>query len=544
MRWWSTRARLGLVALLCAVGLAAAGCGGDDSDSGSNSGQTGGGARPTQTNESATLRIATPMSVATLDPAASINSDQFPVLSMVAESLTRMEDDGSVAPALATDWTISDDGLTYTFRLREGVRFTNGEPFNAEAAKFNLDRLLSGRVVNGQPQTLLVIEEVNVLGEYELEIKLREPHGGLLAALTLPASGMLAPRSVTEAPNRYETVVKPIGTGPYMHADDVAVGRDIELVANPDYWGPKPYYGRQVYQIVPEASSRVALLRSGQVDIAMLPPMTDLEGLRNNPDLNVIAFDSSMMLQVFVNTISRSNPQLRDPEVRKALALAIDRETIIDRVLFGSGALPRGILAQSIDGACEVGDFGYDPEQARQILADKGAAGMKLRMIAPEGRYLQDYQVAQAVAGYLRDVGVDVELANPMQFADYITRLYVPPAQARFDLAFIGFSASFGYAGQALRHLATSSIPPNGFNSMYYSSRAFDDNFSAAVAEPDRDRRNELFCEAQKVVAEDTPSLILYQQRTPLVTRKDIEGIFGINTWYVTTYAYPADASN
>jgi ABC-type transport system substrate-binding protein len=456
---------------------------------------------------------------------------------MVNESLTKFDTNREVVPNLAESWKISDDGLTYTFTLRSGVKFTDGEPFDATAAKYTLDRLLSGKVFNGQPQLLVVVDKVQAPSPTELKITLKEPYGGLLAALTLPSAGMVAPKNTEEAPNTYKTIALPVGTGPYMYAD-AKVGSDMTLKANPDYWGQKPYYGQQIFNIVPEASSRVALIRSGQADVAQLPPMSNLKALEADPTMTVEKADTSMMLQVFINNSKSGNPLLQKPEVRQALSLAIDRKTIVDKVLFGAGTLPEGILQKDVFGACANGDYSYDPEKAKQLLASAGAQGMTLKMQSPQGRYLQDAQVGEAVAGYLRAVGVKVEAANPLPFADYIAKLYVEPEKQASDLSLIGLSASFGDASQALRYLTTASIPPNGFNSMYYSNPQFDALVKQGNTETDQDKRADLYCQAQKLVADDLPTLLLYSQNTPLVAKNSIKGIYDINTWFVTTYAY------
>lgn len=544
MRWMSNAPRLRYAAAvaLCGAGLVA-GCGGGSGDSGGGSATATADAdsAPTETNTSAKLTIATPISTGTLDPAAIAGSDQFPIASMVNESLTRMDENSEIVPQLATKWTISDDGLEYTFDIRENVTFSNGEPLTAEAVKWSLDRLLSGKVLNGQPQLLVVIDKIEVAGPLQVKITLKETYGGLLAALTLPASGILDPKSSETAPNTYETVALPIGTGPYKFAADAKAGSDLTLEANPDYWGDKPYYGTQVYQIVPEGSSRVALIRSGQADVAQLPPMSNLTALEADSSLAVLKENTSMMLQIYMNLSDSGNPLLDKPEVRRALNMAIDRQTIIDKVLFGAGTPPEGMIEQRIFGACKVGDFAYDAAQAKQMLADAGAAGMKLRMMGPQGRYLQDAQVGEAVAGYLRDAGVDVELANPLPFADYIAKLYVEPDKADFDLGMIGLSASFGDSSQALRHFTSSSIPPGGFNSMYYSNTEVDDLVKQGNSETDPAKRQELYCQAQNLIYEDLPTLLLYTQNTPLVTKAEVKGIYGINTWFVTTYAYASE---
>jgi peptide/nickel transport system substrate-binding protein len=485
---------------------------------------------------SGTLRIATPISVATVDPPAITTGDTFPLSTMVVESLTAFNRNGVLRPHLATSWKVSKGGTVYDFTLRRGVKFTNGETFDSRAVAYSIGRLLSPQTFNARPLTLSVIKSARTLGKYKVRLTLKEPFGALLAALSLPNAGILAPNSVTQAPNTYRTVTNPVGTGPYR-IGSWRSGDRVTFVANRNYWGPKPAYNEQIYMTVPDASSRVALLRSGQVDVIANPPTSQLDALRGDSSLKIVTAPTSYMLQLLMNTTSSSQPKLRDPRVRRALTYAIDRRTIINRVLFGSAAMPTSPLAPTVFGHCRAGDFSYNPGKARQMLAAAGASGMKVKMMAPNGRYLQDYQVGQAVAGYLRAVGLDVELMAPMDFPTYTSRLYVPPARADYDLALIGFGASYNDPSQALGLFDSALIPPDGFNASHYRSNKFDGHMAAAFRSSVPAVRRAAYCKAQQNLVQFAPSVWLYVQYSPLVSNRDVSGIYGVNLWYVTTYA-------
>jgi ABC-type transport system substrate-binding protein len=528
-----------------ALAVVAAGCGGGGAAGGS--GADGGGTKASngatlhsvaKTDMAATLRVAAPISTATWDPAASTNSDQFPLLSMVVESLTRYAADNKIVPGLATKWSTSADGKTWTFDLRPNVKFSDGEAFDGDAVKTSIERLVSPKTFNASPQLMSVIEKVDVISPLKVELKLSKPYAGLAAALSLPSAGIMAPKSITEGANSMKTVVKPVGTGPYTIVK-AEVGGDATFKANPTYWGPKPYYGTQIYQYVPEDSSRIAEVRAGQADIAELPPMSNLKGIEADPTLQVIKANTSMMLQVLLNTADSDQPLMKKTAVRKALSLAIDRKTIVDKILFGAGTVPTSVMSKVVPGYCAAGDFSYDPAKAKQMLKAAGATGMTVRLMGPQGRYLQDSQVTQAVAGYFRDAGVKVDLANPLPFADYITKLYVPSKEATFDAGVIGLSTSYGEPSHDLRYLMTSSLPPDGFNSAYYSNAKVDADMDKANESSDQGERDQLYCQVQKQVMADQPTIPLYSQNTPIVTKAGIDGIYAINTWFVTTYATP-----
>lgn len=494
---------------------------------------------PAAAQEGTTLTTVLPAGPTTIDPPATVTGDFFPMITMMAEALTTFDSTGALVPALATEWSSSADGLTWTFRLREGVTFHDGTPFNAEAVKFSLERLLSPDTTNTRPGTLGAIAAVNAVDDLTVDIVLSRPFAALPAALSLPNAAILSPASVTAAPNTMALVTEPVGTGPYM-LESFSSGDELALVRNDAYWGEAPYYERQVYLAVPEEGSRLALLRSGEADVISQPPVSELPALINDPSVAVTFTPTSYMIQMVINTASDSEPRLADPAVRRALNHAIDRQTIIDRILFGAGQMPQSPLAASVFGACPAGDFSYDPDLARQMLADAGASDLKVELIAPSGRYMQGPMVAQAVAGFLRDVGVEATMGNPTDWATYMSIIYVPKGEAEHDLGLLGFGASYNDPSQALSLFQGANIPPNGFNAAAYENAEVDRLMGEALAATDPAARADLYCQVQQILVEDAPSLWLYVQSSPIITSADVTGIDAVNLWFVTTYAHPA----
>lgn len=358
------------------------------------------------------LTTVLPSGPTTIDPPATLTGDFFPLITMMAESLTAFDPSGALVPALATEWSSSADGLHWTFKLREGVSFHDETPFDAEAVKFSLDRLLSPDTTNTRPGTLSAISEVRVIDDMTVELVLSRPFAALPAALSLPNAAILSPTSVTTAPNTMAHVTTPVGTGPYELAK-FSPNSELEFVRNDAYWGEKPYYERQLYLSVPEEGSRLALLRAGDADIIAQPPVSELPALLNDPERSVIFTPTSYMIQMIINTTSDHEPRLQDAAVRRALSYAIDRQTIIDRILFGAGKVPESPLAATVTGACPAGDFSYDPDKARQLLAEAGAEDLSVKIIAPSGRYLQGPLVAQAVAASCARSGSTPRSATP-----------------------------------------------------------------------------------------------------------------------------------
>lgn len=529
----SSRLLAGLTAVI-AVGTLA-GCATTDSGSGSGSGNAAGG--PTD----ATLTTIIGNDIDTLDPQAQGTTSVMQIVDMMVEELTSIDSTGTAQPELAESWETSEDGKTWTFKVKEGVKFSDGAEFNAEAVKFSLERLLSADTYKAAPNELAVIDSVEAPDATTVVITTKTPFPALAQALSLPIAGVISPDSVTAEGNTAEQVKVPVGTGPYVY-DDYAAGDHITMTRNDAYWGEAPSYKTQTYRFVTDASARLASLQSGDAQVIASPPASALAQLEASAEQNLELFDSSYSVQIGFNTQNKHNPKLDDPKVREALSWAIDRDTIIEKVLFGTGTKLSGPLPKSVAGNADVTMPGYDPEKAKQLLADAGATDLKLTMVSSDGRFLNDYKVAQAVAGYLRDVGVEVTLENPTDFATYLSSIVVPPKDATpSDLRLVGWGSIYLDASQALLQFRSDQVPPNGYNSTYFSDKAYDELVLKGNSTIDPDERNAAYAEAEEYLVSKAPTMWLYQVKNAVATSSSVSGVEGMpNNMFVTTWATPS----
>ena len=516
------------------VALLLTACGGDDDgSSGADDGQ------PTASAELLTTAIG--FDIDTLDPAAQVTTNVMQLLKMGVETFTMMEPDGAIVPSLATEWTTSEDGLSWDFTLRDDVTFQDGEPFNAEAAKFNFERVLSPDTFKAAPNVLTVIESAEVVDEYTLRLNLKNPFAPLPAALSFPVSGMISPASATVAPNTIQQIQNPVGSGPYTIAN-WSKGQEISMERNEDYWGEAPAYATQVFKVVPEASSREALLRSGGADVIAAPPASSLPALDADSSTQVVWADTSYVIQLVFNTSSESQPLLQDPVVRQALNYAIDRDALIENVLFGAGKTLEGPLPANVFGSCTMeSPYNYDPDKAKDLLAAAGATGMKLTVVSPNGRYVQDYQAAEAVVGQLDAVGIDAELGASTDWPTYLSTLYVPATEAQNEASLLGWGTLYGDASQALLQMRNDYLPPDGLNATYWDSAEFTALVDEGNSVIDEGECTAAYCEAQKLVYEAAPVIWLYQLVSPIVTTDDVTDVNGLpNLMFETTWATPS----
>ena len=214
-----------------------------------------------------------------------------------------------------------------------------------------------------------MIKSVDVIDAQHVRINLSAPYAALPSALSFAAAGIVAPKSVTQAPNTMAKIVKPVGTGPYKFVS-FTQNSSVIVTRNNSYWGPKPSYAEQVFKIVPDSSTQQALLTSGGAQVITDPALSSLASLQSNPSYKVSFGDTSYVIQVVINTLSSFAPKLRNPMVRQALNYAVDRNAIISKILFGGGKLLTGPLSPVEFGACTAGaPYTYDPAKAKKLLA-------------------------------------------------------------------------------------------------------------------------------------------------------------------------------
>jgi peptide/nickel transport system substrate-binding protein len=519
------------VPLLVGAVVALAACGGGG---GGGQGNSGGSAHGGQ------LTVAYNIEPDTLDPAQQTTTAVTSMVSMVVEELVKYDKNGKLVPDLATSWQQSGDGLTYTFTLRQNVKFTDGTPFNADAVKWSLDRLNSPATFKAQPGQLKVIKDVTAVDPTHVKITLKTPFSPFLAAMTQPTAGVMSPQEIGKQGNTIATIVHPIGTGPYMLAEYVH-GDHVLFKRNPDYWGQKPAYASQLYKIVPEAANRESLVKAGQADVAFAPPPNDLAALRNDGDLSVMMLPSDRTIFVSIDTQDTKVPQLQNRQVRQAMNYAVNKDAIIKNVTYGTTTKLDAPIAKGVFGYCKTGSYDYNPTKAKQLLQQAGATNLTLTMRSPQGRYIADYEAAQAIAGDLRKVGINVNLANPPDWASYVGMVNVPPAKATQDIHILGWAPAFLDASQQMQQFTTEFIPPGGLSTSYYSNPQVDQLVAKANSESDKAQRQKDYCSAEKTIWNDAPWIFLWNQKNPTVTTKKVTGVYGLpNEWVVTTWAQPS----
>ncbi len=477
-------------AALAAAGLMIAGlaaCGSDSSASGSSD----------------TLRVVLAAQPTTLDPIAGARSGQV-VWDTVIEPLVHT--DLNLEPTkdgLITDWERTDD-TTWTFTLRDGVTFSNGEPADAEAAVFALTK------VRDEPTSILKsfwtnAESFEAPDPTTLVIKTKAPQYDLVN--NLGTIYMIPPTYYAEkGPEGFSAA--PIGTGPYLFEGQRA-GRDMTVVRNPDYWGDAAKTKKIVYSWSSEASQRLALLRSGSADVVYDLPPTQQEEAKK-ADLEVMATESAMKIVGFLQT---DKAPFNDADVAKAAALAVNRDQIVSGIFQGAAAADGGLL--NVKPGEQPDDVvTQDVDEAKSLMGGRSVA---VTVTYPAGQYTNIEEVAQAVGGQLEAVGFKVKY-NPIDYGSLVTQ--------------VGGGELDGlYIFAAVPNVAVPSFFVNGFvRSASITKNCGDPKLDAmadeAVAAPDKEAAEAIYDEINRIaVVEKNCYIPLYRQVYAIATAKNVSGL-------------------
>ncbi len=486
-----------------------------------------------------TFRIAIGVDADSLDPVQGTTTTIDNIVDYIAQTLIGIDETGALVPLLATEWTTADDGLAMDLTLREGVTFHDGTPLTADVVVWNFDRLLDPEVNVPRRGPYGPIESAEAVDDLHVRLHLTSPAPYMAGALTQSTAAIISPASVDMEGNSYANITHPVGTGPYRF-ESRSFGENIQVSRFDDYWGEPPYYERVVFQIVPEATTRESLLLAGQVDMIILPPASDIPALDANPAVEVVFGPSNRTIFIVINT---TKPGLDDPRVRQALNYAVDKQAIVDGILFGAADVMDAPMAESLFGYAPQGTYEYDPERARELLAEAGIepGDLTVDFMAPTGRYVQDFPAAQAIANYLSEVGVTANVRT-MDWPTYVGTMVQPVEQNETQLHLLGWAPAFMDASQQMLQFQTSQHPPAGLATSFYSNPEVDDLIAQANSATNPEQRADLYAQAEEIIWQDAPWIFLWVQRFPMVHSADVTNITGLpNEKFYALYAHPAD---
>ena len=490
-----------------------------------------------------TLTMALGIDEDTLDPEGQTTATVSNVVDYMYDPLVWYNDERSgvapgqpqytkLMPQLASSWTVSPDGRTFTFKLRQGVKFQDGTAFDSQAVKFNIQRMLDPAIRNNARYYWGALDANNIETPDPSTIVLHftKPAPTLLEQLATTAADMVSPTAVKTLGNE-KIALAPVnaGSGPYVFKEWVH-GDHLTVTRNPDYWGRKPYFDQVIFRVVPDAGARETMLRAGDVQFAFEPPAPDVPAMRKDASLRVVEGASDRVIFIGMNNLYGP---LKDVRVRQALNYAVNKQAIVHSVLFGLANVMDSPDTPAIFGYTRVqaGGWPFDPARAKKMLAEAGYPnGFTIALRAPTGRYIQDYQAAQAIAAQLANVGVTAQVQTA-DWPSYIGALGVPPDRTQIQMYMLGQAGPYlDTDGELFGPLYSGMWPPNGYSSVFYKDPKFDQDLLAGQTTVNTTQRAAIYKDAQEVVWRDAPWIFLWSQDFYVVTSSHLQDVTVVPT--------------
>lgn len=457
-----------------------------------------------------TLNVAFQNEWAGLDPHTVSSYSSYQILNNVLEGLTFYDDDLNLVPWLAESWEQSEDGRTWTFKLREGVMFSNGREMTAEDVKFSFERLIdpdtgagnAGRV--GPPET-----EIEVIDDYTVAITHPEPFGIFPQSVGFDKStGIVARESLEED----GTISVPIGTGPFQITDVQGTTR-LTLERNENYWQEGlPYLDSIVIEPIPDDTVRETALRGGEVDWVLSIAPQNFQALQDDPEIVV---DTAPQLSYDYIGINLTREPFDDVQVRQAIAYALDREELCEAGFFGLCDTLHEPVGEGSPWNFDYRPYERDLEMARQLLADAGYPdGFEMELL-PTTQYGETVRAAQVLQQQLAEIGIEATINAP-EWSEWL--------ELEGNFMYDAYICNWNGLIDADQYYYLQHHTGEVFNFTGYSDEEFDALVEEGRSISDFDERYPIYEEANQILVDDAPYIYMYNKREIRAYAPEVQG--------------------
>lgn len=517
--------------LLVTLALMVAACGGG-SKAPEKKAATGGASVSQNTDITAAVAV----DFTTMDPQDTNDNLSYGIERMIMDGLFGFDKDMKIYPMLATGYKANDNATEFTITLRQGIKFTDGTPFNADAVLANVSKWRGEGGIKLKKTSLLssVIKKATKIDDYTVKLDLNKPFGAFINNLAHPGCLIMSPKVL--AKGNKACAQSPIGTGQYKFVNWIA-GDHLKVELNKDWWGydAKIAGGKALadkdagfktvtFKPVGESATRVAMVQSGDAKLIWPVPTENIKSLEQNKKIKVNKEEGIVVRFLFMN--NKKKPY-SDVKVRQAINYAVNKDAYIKVVRNGLGSLATSIVGPKVQFYKANTPVKYDPAKAKELLKEAGYPNgftAKLMYSSTSANQKQ----AEFYKQQLAEVGINVELKG-MESAvlnQKVQSVNVPGDKAEVELYMIGWSSSTGDADWAIRPLlATESAPPYGYNISYYSNPELDKYIQQGLQSADPKVRKEAYDKAQDLIWKDVPLICLTNDFNTWATDAKITGI-------------------
>lgn len=468
-----------------------------------------------------TITIASKDNIISLDPHDSNDKESTNAQRPLYEGLVDFDKNMKVVPLLAESYDVSTDAKVYTFKLRKGVKFHDGEPFNAAAVKTNIDRLANPANKLKRYSLFAMVEKTEVMDEYTVKVALKEPFGAMINNFAHSAAKMISPKALEKYGK--EIARHPVGTGPFRFVeweteDHLKVGKNTE------YWQEGlPKVDALIYKTVPENGTRIAMLQTGEVDIVFPFPTEQIEKMNGKDQITIESTPSITVRNLWMNT--RKKP-FDDVRIRQAINYAINKEAFIKVVYNGHAVAANSVIAPGVQFYAQQAPYEFNVEKAKQLLKEAGYEnGFETEIWS--GNSSATIKAMEFLQQQLAQVGIKAKVV-PMEggILEEKALNVQDPEKAEVSMYYSSWTPSTGDADWGLRPLfASESFPPKSNNVSYYKNDKVDELIRSALKTAEPEKRKAAYAEAQKIIWEEAPWVFLIVESNDIGKKDYIQGV-------------------
>ncbi|SCY78838.1 ABC transporter substrate-binding protein [Alkaliphilus peptidifermentans] len=461
--------------------------------------------------------IAVNAEIISLDPHNISDTLSRSATNTMYESLLEHNNSMELEECLAERYEISEDGLEYTFYIRQGIEFHDGTALNAEAVKYNFDRVTDEEKNLRRRRNFLQVESTEVIDEYVLKIYLKAPFAPMLDRVA--SLSIISPKALEEYGDR-GIITNPVGTGPYVYKEWVT-GDRLVVIKNQNYWRSGPQIETLTIKPILENGARIAMLQTGEADFIYPMPTEQVNIVANDANIEVIEGMSTIARFTFINT---SKDFYSDVRVRQAMNYAIDKEAYTNVVRSGYSTPLSSHVPASIKYHVPQPLYEYNLEKAKQLMAEAGYPdGFKTHIWAPNDT--ENMRGMEFVSQQLAQIGIEAEVI-PMEEGTLSNSIYSAqtPEESTVHMWYVSWSA-FDFDGATNSLFHSRNIPPTAPNVSYYRNPVADELIDLGSTEVNSIKRAGIYSELQEIIWEDAPWLFLGSDVLLSAKRTTTEGI-------------------